>query len=53
VFVGRPVWWALTVGGADLARQLPDELTAEPVLVMALAGAATIADLSADLVTSR
>jgi 4-hydroxymandelate oxidase len=49
VFVGRPVLWALTVGGADLATRLVDDLTAELVLAMTLAGAPTIADLSADL----
>jgi 4-hydroxymandelate oxidase len=49
VFVGRPVLWALTVGGADLVSRLIDDLTAELVLAMTLAGAPTIADLSADL----
>lgn len=53
VFVGRPVLWALTVGGADLVRRLLDDLTAELVLAMTLVGAATVADLTPDLVTSR
>jgi 4-hydroxymandelate oxidase len=49
VFVGRPVLWALTVGGADMVNRLLDDLTAELVLAMTLAGAPTIADLSPDL----
>jgi 4-hydroxymandelate oxidase len=51
VFVGRPVLWALTVGGADLVSRLLDDLTAELVLAMTLAGADSIADLSPDLLT--
>ena len=50
VFVGRPVLWALTVGGADMVNRLLDDLTAELVLAMTLAGAPTIADLSSDLI---
>ena len=53
VFVGRPVLWALTVGGSELVNRLLDDLTAELVLAMTLAGAASSADLSPDLVTSR
>jgi len=53
VFVGRPVLWALRVGGADLVSRLLDDLTAELVHAMTLAGAATIAELSPDLMTSR
>lgn len=53
VFVGRPVLWALTVGGADLVNRLLDDLTAELVLAMTLAGAATIADLTPDLLAPR
>lgn len=52
VFVGRPVLWALTVGGSDLVHRLLGDLTAELALAMALAGAAGIADLSPDLVVS-
>lgn len=52
VFVGRPVLWALTVGGADLVNRLLDDLTAELVLAMTLAGAASVADLTPDLLTS-
>ncbi len=50
VFVGRPVLWALTVGGSDLVHRLLDDLTAELALAMTLAGAAGIADLAPDLV---
>ncbi|HEX4723104.1 MAG TPA: alpha-hydroxy acid oxidase [Pseudonocardiaceae bacterium] len=53
VFVGRPVLWALTVGGADMVNRLIDDLTAELVLAMTLAGAPTIADLSPDLLAGR
>ena len=53
VFVGRPVLWALTVGGSDLVHRLLDDLTAELVLAMTLAGVASINDLSPDLVTSH
>ena len=53
VFVGRPVLWALTVGGADLVHRLLDDLTAELVRAMALAGATTVAELTPDLVVAR
>lgn len=50
VLLGRPVLWALTVGGASLVQRLIDDLTAELVLAMTLAGAPTPAELSPDLV---
>jgi 4-hydroxymandelate oxidase len=53
VLLGRPVLWALTVGGADLVQRLIDDLTAELMLAMTLAGAATVRDLSPDLVSAR
>jgi 4-hydroxymandelate oxidase len=44
VFLGRPVLWALTCGGADGVRSLLADLTDDLAHAMALAGAATIAD---------
>jgi 4-hydroxymandelate oxidase len=57
VFVGRPVLWALTAGGdsgqggrAGVAALLR-ELTAELRHAMALAGARTVSEITADLVS--
>lgn len=47
VFVGRPVLWALACGGADGVRELLTGLTAEFAHAMALAGAASAADVPA------
>jgi 4-hydroxymandelate oxidase len=47
VFVGRPVLWALACGGADGVRELLTGLTAELAHAMALAGAASAADVPA------
>jgi 4-hydroxymandelate oxidase len=44
VFLGRPVLWALACGGADGVRDLLTGLTSDLAHVMALAGAATVAD---------
>jgi 4-hydroxymandelate oxidase len=44
VFLGRPVLWALTYGGEDGVRSLLDALTDDLAHVMALAGAASVAD---------
>jgi 4-hydroxymandelate oxidase len=46
-FVGRPVLWALACGGADGVHELLSGLTAELAHVMALAGAASVADVPA------
>ncbi len=51
VFVGRPVLWGLAAGGADGVRTVLDGLTDELVHAMMLAGAPTLARLTADLVT--
>jgi 4-hydroxymandelate oxidase len=51
VFVGRPVLWGLAAGGADGVRAVLDGLTDELVHAMMLAGAPTLARLTADLVT--
>jgi isopentenyl diphosphate isomerase/L-lactate dehydrogenase-like FMN-dependent dehydrogenase len=45
VFVGRPVLWALAYGGAEGVRSLLSNLAAGFAHAMALAGAATVADL--------
>lgn len=44
VFLGRPVMWALTCGGADGVRSLLAGLTDDLAHAMALAGAASVAD---------
>ncbi len=44
MFLGRPVLWALTCGGADGVRSLLAGLTEDLAHAMALAGAATIAE---------
>jgi 4-hydroxymandelate oxidase len=45
VFLGRPVLWALTCGGADGVAGLLTGLTSDLAHAMALAGAAAVADL--------
>jgi 4-hydroxymandelate oxidase len=45
VFVGRPVLWALAIGGAPGVHDLLAGLTGDLAHVMALAGAARLADL--------
>ena len=50
VMVGRPVLWALATDGADGVRRVLRALTHDLVLSMALCGAATIAEISRDLV---
>ena len=50
VFVGRPVVWGLTAGGRDGVRGVIDGFRAELELAMALAGATTLDEVTADLV---
>jgi 4-hydroxymandelate oxidase len=45
VFLGRPVLWALAVGGAPAVRDLLTGLTKGLAHAMALAGTATLADV--------
>jgi 4-hydroxymandelate oxidase len=45
VFLGRPVLWALACGGADGVHDLITSLTSDFAHAMALAGAATLADV--------
>jgi 4-hydroxymandelate oxidase len=46
VFLGRPVLWALACGGADGVQALLEGLTARLAHVMALAGAASMAEVA-------
>ncbi|MCQ4041309.1 alpha-hydroxy acid oxidase [Streptantibioticus rubrisoli] len=50
VAIGRPYVWGLAVGGADGVRDVVQTLRRETELAMALVGAATLDDLTADLV---
>jgi 4-hydroxymandelate oxidase len=50
VLVGRPLIWALAVGGGSGVADLLDGLRDEIARSMALAGAATVADLGRDLI---
>jgi 4-hydroxymandelate oxidase len=49
VLVGRPVLWGLATGGASGVRTVLEELREDTAHVMALAGAASVADVTADL----
>jgi 4-hydroxymandelate oxidase len=53
VLVGRPVLWALAVGGADGVRDHLSALTAEVREAFALAGCMSCADVGPDLVGRR
>jgi 4-hydroxymandelate oxidase len=46
VFLGRPVLWALATGGADGVHDLLTGLTSDLAHAMALAGAASLADIA-------
>lgn len=50
VLLGRPVVWGLATGGADGVRDVLDGLRLELARDMALSGAPTVADVTADLV---
>ncbi len=50
VGIGRPALWGLAVDGESGVGRVLDLLTAETELAMALAGAASTADLPPDLV---
>ena len=52
VLVGRPVLWALAVGGAQGVRTLLESYRAQLSEVMALAGAANLAEVTPDLVAA-
>ncbi|MGY1745206.1 alpha-hydroxy acid oxidase [Blastococcus sp. SYSU D00695] len=51
VLVGRPLLWALAAGGADAVQAALTGLTEDLAHVMALVGAARLADLDATMVT--
>ncbi|HJT64207.1 MAG TPA: alpha-hydroxy-acid oxidizing protein, partial [Candidatus Limnocylindria bacterium] len=53
VGIGRPALWGLAVGGEAGVGRILDLLTSETELAMALAGAASVADLTPDLVVTR
>ncbi len=50
VLLGRPVLWGLAVGGEDGVRRVLSLLGAELDIAMAIAGCATVADITPDLV---
>ena len=50
VLIGRPVLWGLALGGADGVALVLAMLRAELDLAMALAGARTVGEITADLV---
>jgi isopentenyl diphosphate isomerase/L-lactate dehydrogenase-like FMN-dependent dehydrogenase len=50
VMIGRPVLWGLTLDGADGVRAVLQRIRAEIDLAMALAGCATLGDVTRDLV---
>jgi 4-hydroxymandelate oxidase len=53
VLLGRPVLWALAVGGSDGVGALLESYRAQLSMAMALAGAANLAQVTADLVAGR
>jgi 4-hydroxymandelate oxidase len=53
VGVGRPVLWGLAAGGEEGVGEVLDMLRDELVHTMALCGAASLGDLTGDLVTGR
>ena len=53
VMLGRPVLWALTVGGAAGVTALLDAVRAEIVRVMAFCGATGLGELTPDLLAHR
>jgi 4-hydroxymandelate oxidase len=50
VMIGRPILWGLTLDGADGVRAVLQRIRAEIDLAMALAGCATLADVTTDLI---
>jgi 4-hydroxymandelate oxidase len=53
VLVGRPIVWGLAVGGADGVRAVIETLRRELESAMAMLGAPSLEDLSADLLWRR
>lgn len=52
VLLGRPVLWALAVGGSQGVRELLDSYRSQLSAAMALAGAANLAQVTGDLVAA-
>jgi 4-hydroxymandelate oxidase len=52
VLVGRPVLWGLATEGAAGVTRVLTELQEDTAHVMALAGASTVAQVTADLVAA-
>ncbi|MDQ3932539.1 MAG: alpha-hydroxy-acid oxidizing protein [Actinomycetota bacterium] len=50
VLLGRPVLWGLATGGSDGVRAVLDHFRSETARSLALCGAASVADLTPDLV---
>lgn len=50
VLLGRPILWALAADGADGVEECVRAMTADLAFVMGLAGARSLADVTADLV---
>jgi 4-hydroxymandelate oxidase len=53
VLVGRPVLWALAVGGSRGVHELLTDLTAQVAEALALAGCPACADVDRDLARLR
>jgi 4-hydroxymandelate oxidase len=53
VLIGRPVLWGLALGGAEGVARVLAMLRAELDLAMALAGARTVEEITADLVSAE
>jgi isopentenyl diphosphate isomerase/L-lactate dehydrogenase-like FMN-dependent dehydrogenase len=53
VLLGRPILWGLAVGGEHGVRRVLELLRHELSIAMALAGCATVAQISAELVERR
>jgi 4-hydroxymandelate oxidase len=53
VMIGRPVLWGLSVQGADGVRDVLDHLRIELVRAMQLTGAASLKDITPDLLSSQ
>jgi 4-hydroxymandelate oxidase len=52
VLIGRPILWALSVGGADMVTSVLEHLCVELVRAMGLSGTPTLADATPDLIAS-
>jgi len=53
VMVGRPYLWGLAAAGSEGVRRVVNMLVTELEMAMAQCGAATLSELTPDLVTAR